>query len=103
MSALLLFAAGAGSGYMFARRGAAVVTPPPPAPVCPPAVVCAPPPATGRAVARVHVMPASKKAKPAPAALSPLPDQSPMDEGQRTQALRAFSEKKAPELRDCVA
>jgi hypothetical protein len=102
MSALLVFAAGAGSGYLFARRGAVVVTPPPPAPVCPPAVACAPPPA-GHAVARVHVAPASKRAKPAATALSPLPERSPMDEGERTLALRAFAAKKAPELRDCVA
>jgi hypothetical protein len=51
----------------------------------------------------VRVTPASKRAKPAATALSPLPEQNPMDEGQRTQALRAFAEKKAPELRDCVA
>ena len=45
----------------------------------------------------------TKRVKPTPAALSPLPDRSPLDEGARTQALRAFAEKKAPELRDCVA
>ena len=45
----------------------------------------------------------SKRSKPAPAALSPLPDRPPLDEGARKQALLAFAEKKAPELRDCVA
>jgi hypothetical protein len=101
--ALLLFAAGAGAGFLFAKRGVAVAPPPPPPPVCPPAVACAPPPATGPAHA--HAAPAAgKRAKPAPPkALTPLPEQSPMDEGARTLALRAFAEKKAPELRECVA
>ena len=104
VSALLLLGVGAGSGYLFARRGVAVIPPPPPpAPVCPPAVVCAPPAPTGHAVARVHAAPASKHAKPAASALSPLPERSPMDEGERTQALRAFAQQKAPELRDCFA
>jgi hypothetical protein len=104
VSALLLFAAGAGSGYLFGHRGVAVAPPPPPpAPVCPPAVVCAPPP-TGHAVAHVKVAAATKHAKPAaPAALSPLPERSPMDETERTQALRAFAQKKGSELKECVA
>ena len=54
-------------------------------------------------IAHARLAPGSKRSKPAPAALSPLPDRSPLDEGARTQALRAFAEKKAPELRDCVA
>ena len=45
-----------------------------------------------------HVQPAHA----APAALVPLPDSKPMDETQRTQALRAFAAKRAPELRDCL-
>jgi len=99
---LVLFAAGAGSGFLFARRGVAVAPPPPPAPVCPPVVACPPPAPSG--LAHAHPAAAGKHAKPAPAkALSPLPEQSPMDEGARTQALRAFAEKKAPELRECVA
>ena len=72
------------------------------APVCPPAVVCPPPPAPHGA-AHARLAPSSKRSKPAPAALSPLPDRSPLDEGARKQALLAFAEKKAPELRDCVA
>jgi len=101
---LLLFAAGAGAGIMYARRGVAVVPPPPPAAVCPPAVACVPPP-SGPGVAHVRPLAASKRAKPTPpkAALSPLPDKPQLDDGARTQALRAFAEKKAPELRDCVA
>jgi hypothetical protein len=35
--------------------------------------------------------------------LTPLPERKPLDDGQRTQALRAFAEGKAPELRECVA
>jgi len=100
--AAVLFGAGAGAGFLFARRNVAVATPPPPAPVCPPAAAC-PPPAAPNTVAHAHAA-AGKRAKPAPAkALTPLPEQAPMDDGARTQALRAFAEKKAPELRDCVA
>jgi hypothetical protein len=102
--ALLLLGAGAGAGFLYGRRAVTVVPPPaPPAPVCPPAVVCPPPPAPhGTSHAR-SATPATKRGKPAPAAaLSPLPERSPMDDGARTQALRAFAEKKGPELRDCV-
>jgi hypothetical protein len=103
--ALLVFGAGAGAGFLYGHREVAVAPPPPPpAPVCPPPVACAPTP-TGTGLAHAtHVAPASKRAKPiAKAALSPLPDKPQLDEGARTQALRAFAEKKAPELRDCVA
>ncbi|HVY38193.1 MAG TPA: hypothetical protein VHM31_09660, partial [Polyangia bacterium] len=47
----------------------------------------------------------SRRAKPVhppAAALVPLPDRKPMDETQRTQALRAFATTRAPELRDCL-
>jgi hypothetical protein len=100
---LMLFAAGAGAGFLFGRKDQAVAPPPPPpAPVCPPAVVC-PGPAVGHGTAHAKVTPAGKRSKPAPpAALSPLPERSPLDEGARTQALRAFAEKKAPELRECI-
>jgi hypothetical protein len=101
--ALLLFGAGVGAGFLFARRGVAVATPPPPAPVCPPAVACPPPAPTGVAHA-ARPGPAAKRAKPAaPKALSPLPEQAPMDENVRFQALRDFAHKKGPELKDCVA
>jgi hypothetical protein len=100
--AVMLFAGGVGAGLLFARRGVAVATPPPPAPACPPVVACPPPAPTGVAHAARPAQPA-KHAKPAPPkALTPLPEQAPMDDGARTQALRAFAEKKAPELRECV-
>src|SRR6187551_446948 len=102
--ALMLFAAGVGAGFLYARRGEAVAAPPPPPPqVCPPAIVC-PTPAGGSGTAHARVTPAIKRSKPAPpAALSPLPERSPLDDGARTQALRAFAEKKGSELRDCIA
>jgi hypothetical protein len=100
--AVALLGAGAGAGFLFARRNVAVVPPPAPAPVCPPVVACPPPAPT--TTAHAHLAAPGKRAKPAaPKALTPLPEQAPMDEGARTQALRAFAEKKAPELRDCVA
>ena len=37
---VVVFAAGAGAGFLYARRDVAAAPPPPPAPVCPPAVVC---------------------------------------------------------------
>jgi len=100
---LMLFAAGAGAGFLFGRRDQAVAQPPPPpAPVCPPAVVC-PTPATGIGTAHARVTPAGKRSKPAPpAALTPLPERSPMDDGERKQALLAFAQKKGPELRECI-
>jgi len=102
---LVVFAAGAGAGFLYGRRGIAGAPPAPPAPVCPPAVACAPPPSgTGVVHARATVA-SSKRTKTAAATktLSPLPDKPQLDDGARTQALRAFAEKKAPELRDCVA
>ena len=33
----------------------------------------------------------------------PLPAAKPMDEGERSDALRAYAAKKAPELRECLA
>ncbi len=100
--ALVVFGAGAGAGFLYGRRDVAVAPPPPPpAPVCPPAVACTPPPAP-HGVAHARLAPSSKRSKPAAAPLSPLPDRSPLDEGARKQALLAFAEKKAPELRDCV-
>src|SRR5580765_3275420 len=105
ISAVMLLAAGAAGGYFFARGTPVAAAPPPPAPVCPPPVACAPPPpVTGHAVARVKVTPASKRVKAAATpTLSPLPEQSQMDEGERQEALRAFARKKGPELKDCLA
>ena len=101
--ALLAFAAGGGGGYWLALRRIVPPAPPPP-PVCPPVVACATPPAssggggaTGASRAR-H----AKPSKPA-AALLPLPDGKPLEEGERTKALREFAAKRAPELRECLA
>jgi hypothetical protein len=101
--ALLVFGAGAGAGFLYGHREVAVAPPPPPAPVCPPPVACAPAPTGTGAAHATHAAPAGKRIKPIAKALSPLPDKPELDEGARTQALRAFAEKKAPELRDCVA
>jgi hypothetical protein len=98
--ALVVFGAGAGAGFLYGRRDVAVAPPPPP-PACPPAVVGTPPPAP-HGVAHARLAPSSKHSKPAPAALTALPDRSPMDEGARTLALKAFAQKKGTELRDCV-
>ena len=100
--ALVVFAAGGLTGYLVAGRQAPTAAQPAPPPVCPAAVACAPAPAA--APARHHAaVPASKRSKPVAKTLAPLPDSKPMDEGARTQALRAFAEKRAPELRDCLA
>src|SRR5436190_3704828 len=101
--ALLIFGAGAGAGFLYARRGAVAVAAPPPAPACPPVVACAPPPPSAGATVHARLAPASKRSKPAAKALSPLPGPPELDDNARTQALRAFAEKKAPELRDCIA
>jgi hypothetical protein len=100
--ALLLFGAGVGAGFLFARRGVAVATPPPPAPVCPPVAVCPPPAPTGAAHA-ARTAQATKRKPAAPKALAPLPEQTPMDENARFQALREFANKKGPELKNCIA
>jgi hypothetical protein len=100
--AVLLFAAGAGSGFLYGRRGEPVAPPPPPpAPACPPPVVCAPP-ATGAAAPHLKLAAASKRTKMPPKTLTPLPDKAPMDEGERKQALHAFAQQKSTELRECV-
>jgi hypothetical protein len=100
--AVVLFAAGVGVGFIVARRhGPAVAAAP--APVCPPAApvtACAEPShATGPHLAVAARKPHHATAKP----LVPLPEAKPMDDDQRTQALRTFAEQKAPELRDCLA
>ena len=100
--ALVVFAAGGLTGYLVAGRQPQAAAPPPPPPACPAPVACTPAPAP--APARHHAAaPAVKRSKPVAKTLAPLPDGKPLDEGARTQALRAFAEKKAPELRDCVA
>jgi hypothetical protein len=105
--ALLLLAAGGGAGYLLGLRRAPHPAPPPVV-TCPPPVACAAPPAppAGRGPAAPGpARTAARHGKPAArtdAPLLPLPDRKPMDEGQRTQALRAFAAKRAPELRDCL-
>jgi len=105
-AALLLLAAGGGAGYLIGVRRAPR---PAAAPVCPPAVACVEtPPAAGPPTAHGPAAPPPArvarhgKGARADAPLVPLPDRKPMDEGQRTQALRAFAAKRAPELRDCM-
>jgi len=100
--ALVVFAAGGLTGYLVAGRQPQAAAPPPPPPACPAPVACTPAPAP--APARHHAAaPAVKRSKPVAKTLAPLPDGKPLDEGARTQALRAFAEKRGPELRDCLA
>ncbi|MES1205547.1 MAG: hypothetical protein ABUS79_06380 [Pseudomonadota bacterium] len=104
--ALVLLAAGGGAGYLVGLRRA----PRPmaaPAPACPPPVACASPAAAPPHPGASHpaALAGPRHAKPvhAPAAaLVPLPDRKPMDDTQRTLALRAFASRRAPELRDCL-
>ena len=51
---------------------------------------------------RLHPAPGERRSKPTRAPLQALPERKPLDEGARTQALRAFAVEKAPELRDCI-
>jgi hypothetical protein len=97
-----VFAAGGLAGYLFAGRQPQAAAPPPPPPACPAPVACAPAPAAAPA-RRQAAAPAAKRSKPVAKTLAPLPDSKPLDDGARTQALRAFAEKRAPELRDCLA
>jgi hypothetical protein len=102
---LLLLAAGGGGGYLIGLRRAPHPAAPP-APICPPAVACTEAPSHGSARAAAAPVPTrvARHGKPerADTPLVPLPERKPMDEGQRTQALRAFAAKRAPELRDCL-
>lgn len=101
---ILLIAAGGGAGYLLAlRRALPRVTTPPP--VCPPAVACVAPPATaggGGSTGASRVARHGKLGRAAPTALMPLPTGKPLEEGERTKALRAFAAERAPELRDCL-
>ena len=102
--ALLLFAAGGGAGYLVALRRAA---PPPaaPPPVCPPTVACLSSAAStggGGSTGAARLARHAKAGRAAPAALVPLPVGKPLEEGERTKALRAFAAERAPELRDCL-
>jgi len=101
--AIVLFGAGAFTGISLWGRRA-----PAPAPalaaVCPATPACPPGPPT---VGHASLLPArltggSRKPKPAPASLQSLPDRPALEDGERTQALRAFAEKRGPELRECL-
>jgi hypothetical protein len=103
-AAILLLATGGGAGYLLAlRRAVPPVAAPPP--VCPPAVACVAPPAAvggGGSNGTSRVARHAKAGRAAPAALLPLPAGKPMEEGERTKALRAFAAQRAPELRECL-
>jgi hypothetical protein len=102
--ALLLLAAGGGAGYLLARRRAVPPVTTAPA-VCPPAVACVAPPASsggGGSIGASRVVRHGKAGRAGPAALMPLPAGKPMEEGERTKALRAFAAERAPELRECL-
>ena len=102
--AILLLGAGGGAGYLLALRRAVPPVTTAPA-VCPPAVACVAPPAAsggGGSIGASHVARHGKAGRAAPAALMPLPAGKPMEEGERTKALRAFAAERAPELRDCL-
>jgi hypothetical protein len=102
--AILLLGTGGGAGYLLALRRAVPPVTPPPA-VCPPAVACIAPPATsggGGSIGASHVARHGKTGRATPAALLPLPAGKPLEEGERTKALRAFAAERAPELRECL-
>jgi hypothetical protein len=102
--AILLLAAGGGAGYFLALRRAVPQAATTPA-VCPPVVACVAPPAAsggGGSIGASRVARHGKAGRAAPAALMPLPAGKPMEEGERTKALRAFAAERAPELRDCL-
>ena len=102
--AILLLAAGGGAGYLLAlRRAVPPVTMP--TAVCPPTVACVAPPAAsggGGSIGASRVARHGKVGRSAPAALTPLPAGKPLEEGERTKALRAFAAERAPELRECL-
>jgi hypothetical protein len=103
--AIVLFAGGGGAGYLLALRRAAPPVPTPP-PACPPAVACVAAPGAagggGGFSGATHLARHGKAGRPAPAALLPLPAGKPLEEGERTKALRAFAAERAPELRECL-
>ena len=105
VAAAALLAVGGAGGYFFTKRADKPVVAEAPAPVCPPAPACAETKTgAGLGAGRPRAAATERKGKPArPGALQPLPERTPMDDGARAAALRAFAEKKAPELRDCLA
>jgi hypothetical protein len=99
--ALVLFAAGVGVGFLVARRHSPQVAAAP-IPVCPPAAPVTACGDSAHATSPHLAATAHRPHHPVAKALVPLPEAEPMDDGQRTQALRTFAEQKAPELRDCL-
>jgi hypothetical protein len=99
--AILLFAAGGGAGYGLALRRIVPSAPTAPA-VCPAAVACITPPSSGGGGATGSSHARHPKPSRVSAALIPLPAGKPLEEGERTKALREFASKRAPELRDCL-
>ena len=106
--AIALLAAGGVGGFLVAKRlekpAVAVAAPPacPPSPTCPDVPLMR---GGGSGTGPTRARPVGdKRAKPArtAAALQPLPERTALDDGARAAALRAFAEKKAPELRDCL-
>jgi hypothetical protein len=98
---LALLVAGLAIGWVVgSQRSPAPAVAAPVCPPVPPPVACAEParPAPRPATPR----PSTPRTKPTRVALQPLPDAKPMDEGERTQALRTYAQEKAPELRDCL-
>jgi hypothetical protein len=102
--AILLLGTGGGAGYLLALRRS-VRPPAAPPPICPAAVACIAPPAAaggGGSTGAARVARHGKPGRAAAAALMPLPAGKPLEEGERTKALRAFAAERAPELRECL-
>jgi hypothetical protein len=102
--AVALFGAGLALGWMIASRATGAAPPAPSCPPLPPAVACPEAPATtGAHPAPRPLAAATARPKTTRVALKPLPSEKTMDEGERTDALRGFAARKAPDLRDCLA
>jgi hypothetical protein len=102
--AVAVFAAGIAVGWMVASRATGAAPPMPVCPPLPPAVACQEPPVappSGHPTPRP--LAAATRGKTTRVAMMPLPAANPMDEGERTEALRAYAAQKAPELRECLA
>ena len=99
-----LLVAGAAIGWMLHAWRQPAAAPPPPvvpvaveAPVCPTAVPC-----TTQAKSDSHPARGHAKTPARPLALHPLPNEGPMTDENRREALRAFAQQKAGDLRQCL-
>jgi hypothetical protein len=102
---LALFGAGVLTGVVaIGRRQPPAAPAPPVLAACPPAPACPPVGSRETPARRPAVAAQSSRRARAPHAepAQPLPERQPLDEETRKQALHAFAEQKAPELRDCV-